>query len=90
MQVTLDAGHSGPVTHPREPGPEFPLMSAAWARAVRADTGRPGIQWAGVRARDMGPQSAGQSSVWCEHTRGKDISGQEHCNMVSSVTPHIT
>ena len=39
MQVTLDAGHSGPVTHPREPGPEFPLMSAAWASA---DTGRHG------------------------------------------------
>ena len=42
MQVTLDAGHSGPVTHPREPGPEFPLMSAAWASAVRPDTGRTG------------------------------------------------
>ena len=63
MHVTLDAGHSGPVTHPREPGPEFPLMSAAWASAVRPDTGRTGNVGTGEGPGHGSPVSRAELSL---------------------------
>ena len=63
MQVTLDAGHSGPDTHPREPGPEFPLMSAAWASAVRPDTGRTGNVGTGEGPGHGSPVSRAELSL---------------------------